>query len=113
MEGTARIAARPLELRYGPHGAGCICIELCGALDQGSAGSLALALAEIERSPFDELVLELSRLTFVDAAGALVLLDVVKRMKRRRRGIKLRGASPQVQRLLSLSGVDRLLDRAL
>ena len=55
------------------------------------------------------LVVDLSQCAFLDSAALLVLLDVHLRLARRGGVLVLRGLSPRLARLLSLSGLDDVL----
>ena len=75
-------------------------ILLSGELDIASAPKLASALHSTRRS----IVLDLSRVTFMDVAGLRVIEEAAHRL--RSRGVRLvtRGAQGEPARLLSLAG---------
>lgn len=54
-------------------------------------------------------ILDLSRLTFVDAAGISALLHAARRVRVIKGELVLRPPSPALQRLLALSGLERIL----
>ena len=58
------------------------------------------------------LVVDLASCTFVDASALAVLLDLHRRMSRSGGLLTLRGSSPRVLRLLSLTGLRRVFDLA-
>jgi anti-anti-sigma regulatory factor len=53
-------------------------------------------------------VVDLSELAFADASLMVDLALLSRRLRRRGRQLLLRGAQPQIQRLIELVGLDRL-----
>jgi anti-anti-sigma regulatory factor len=53
-------------------------------------------------------VVDLSDLSFADASLMVDLAMLSRRLRRRGRALVLRGAQPQIQRLIELVGLDRL-----
>lgn len=81
------------------------------------SGELDIATTELLRSHLLELlqetghghvavVLEVSRLSFIDAAGLGVLVSVHNHAQRRRTPLRIAGAPPAVRRLLRITGLD-------
>jgi len=60
----------------------------------------------------ERLVVDLSACTFVDASALSMLVDVHRRAYRAGGVLTLRGCSPRVLRLLSLTGLRRVFDVA-
>ena len=58
----------------------------------------------------EQLVVDLSGCTFVDASALSMLLDVHRRAWRSGGVLTLRGCTPRVLRLLSLTGLRRVFD---
>ncbi len=75
--------------------------RVSGDLDLSTAGVLE---AELETDPSASLVLDVSRLAFVDSSGLRVLLRAIVSG----RSITLRAPTPSVLRTLRTAGVDRL-----
>jgi anti-anti-sigma factor len=75
-------------------------ILLAGELDMASAPTLASALRGVRRS----LVLDLSRVTFMDVAGLRVIEEAAHRLRERGARLVTRGATGEPARLLSLAG---------
>jgi STAS domain len=72
--GTARMRADELELRVCADvadGDGVVVVHLVGELDLASAGRLRAALHHLYREGTTSLVLDLSRLAFVDSTGVV------------------------------------------
>ncbi len=68
--------------------------ELLGVLNQGSV----------------LLIADLSKTTFCDSAGVSALVRTFRRAAASRSAMRLVANTPAVQRVLSITGVDRLLD---
>jgi anti-anti-sigma factor len=84
-------------------------LSLVGELDLVSAPILQAAFDRLESAPVALIVVDLRRLSFMDAAGLRVLAEAHKRARRGRwRLVVVRGPRP-VQRLLELTGFDNLL----
>jgi anti-sigma B factor antagonist len=74
--------------------------------------SVPLLQAEIESSEFEGsemVVLDLQDLRFIDSAGLRVILAAHKRSQQRGQAFALSRGSAQVQRLLSIAGLDEHL----
>jgi anti-sigma B factor antagonist len=93
-----------IEVRHEPDR---IVLTLHGELDLVSAPRLQ---SEIESNTVeaaaDTLVLDLDDVHFIDSAGLRVVLAAHERTLERGRRLALTPGSPQVQRLLSIAGVD-------
>ncbi|WP_188194064.1 STAS domain-containing protein [Nonomuraea sp. SYSU D8015] len=88
-----------------------------GILTVALSGELDIATTERFRSHLMELlqqarhgdvavVLEVSRLSFIDAAGLGVLVSVHDHAQRRRTPLRIAGAPPAMRRLLRITGLD-------
>ena len=84
-------------------------VELAGELDLAGSANVSEELRRVEATDAQEIVLDVSELTFIDAAGIRVLLEAEARS--RSDGGRLRVTQPQreVERVLQLTGVDRAL----
>jgi anti-anti-sigma factor len=87
-----------------------VLVEVQGELDLACVArvreTLHLALAERPA----RIVVDLSRCGFVDASALAMLVDVHRRLARIGGVLTLRGCSPRVLRLLSLTGLRRVFD---
>ena len=54
------------------------------------------------------MIVDLSELAFADASLMVDLAMLSRRLRQRGRALMLRGAQPQIQRLIELVGLDRL-----
>ena len=91
-----------------------VLIELSGELDLAGAPEVDGVLSTVEAERPSLVVVDLSRLTFIDSSGLNLLVGVDARL--RDRGVRLRivRGRAQIARLLALTGTDRhlpLVDR--
>jgi anti-anti-sigma factor len=78
-----------------------------GDEDRSTQGRRRRALARAFSAQAD-VVVDLSELAFADASLMVDLALLSRRLRRRGRQLLLRGAQPQIQRLIELVGLDRL-----
>lgn len=79
-----------------------ITLRLEGELDIYTAGTLSNRLPE----PCARLVIDLSRLRFMDCAGLRLLIDIRDQIQARHGYLYIQGAPRQVRRIFSLAGVE-------
>ena len=102
-------SARHNHLRFAvEHDEGRVTVHLAGELDYGSAATAHLALARAGSSA-KEIVLDLSRVVFVDAAGLRFLLSAQRRARAAHRRLIVRRPSRTIRRMLELTGAGPLL----
>jgi anti-anti-sigma factor len=82
-----------------------VVLALAGELDLAGAPQLASEIERAESSGLDALVLDLSRLDFIDSAGLRVLLAAHERAREAGRAFAITPGPQQVQRLLEIAGV--------
>jgi anti-anti-sigma factor len=80
-----------------------------GELDLETAGGLAESLEALRRSGADDIVLDLSRLRFMDCCGLRLILATNERAGRDGHRFALIPAPPAVQRLFDLTSTAALL----
>jgi anti-anti-sigma factor len=85
-----------------------VVVEVDGELDAASIGRVREHLHDALSLRPARLVVDLSRCPFVDASALNMLLDVHRRAWRGGGVLTLRGCSPRVLRLLSLTGLRRV-----
>jgi anti-anti-sigma factor len=84
-------------------------LAVSGELDLASSAELEEALHNVNHAGAELLILDLSELEFMDSTGLGVLVKANQRAQEAGRRFALVKGSPQVQRLLSLTGVaDRI-----
>ena len=82
---------------------------LDGELDMATARLLESELGKARPSSARRIVLDLSALRFIDSTGMALLVDAVEASQLNGRPVSLRHVPPQVEQLLSLTGLDRVL----
>ncbi|MBT2225456.1 STAS domain-containing protein [Nonomuraea sp. NEAU-A123] len=102
----------PLHLTTSRQGATVI-VHVSGELDIATTSVLRDHLLDILRETYhghrkiDEVVMELSGLSFIDAAGLGALVSINDHARRNATPFLLSGISPQVKRLLLITGLAR------
>ena len=82
-------------------------LRCCGDEDRFTQGIRRPALARAIRAQTD-VVVDLSQLVFADSSVMVDLAVLARRLRVRDRALCLRGAQPQVLRLIQLVGLHRL-----
>lgn len=91
-----------IEVRH--EGAGVV-LALSGELDMASAERLQQAVDDPALGTEASVVLDLEALQFIDSTGLRVILRALERCRARGQDFAITRGSPQVQRLLSITGV--------
>lgn len=86
-----------------PNGNGTATVRLCGDLDFGSADAARRALEQLDDST-QQIVLDLSHITYLDAAGVRFLLTAQQRARTAGRNLVVRHLSRAVRRVLAITG---------
>ena len=98
-------------LHDGPgSGPAVVVVAVDGELDSSSVGRVREHLHDALSVRPERLVVDLTDCPFVDACALTMLLDVHRRAWRSGGVLSLRGCSPRVLRLLSLTGLRRVFD---
>lgn len=89
---------------------GGVCvIVLAGEADAHAAPELATRLDECCASPaLEQVVVDLTRATFLDSVALSVLIAAHRRLKERGLGLKVACSDRNIRRLLAITGLDRL-----
>lgn len=93
-----------------PVGPRMVVIEVVGDLDLASVARVRETLHDALSVKPEHLVVDLAQCSFVDASALAMLVDVHRRAWRNGGLLTLRGCSPRVLRLLSLTGLRRVFD---
>jgi anti-sigma B factor antagonist len=89
------------------HGRAVLAVD--GEVDVYSAHLLHEALLPLPAAGHRLVVLDLSRLTFVDSSGLGVIVGGVKRARAARGGLALVGVPDHVLKVLRVTGLDRIM----
>jgi anti-sigma B factor antagonist len=105
-----RLRRHHLDVHACRRGSDCV-VTPDGELDLFTAAELTMALREHERGA-RRLVVDLSKLRFVDSAGLALLIAQHRRAKNDGTKFAIANATGDVRRVLALSGLDRILATA-
>ena len=86
---------------------GATVLALSGELDMSNAPALREAIASSGAERTGRLILDLSRLTFIDSAGIAVLLEAAERLD----SVSLRDPVRAVWRVIEITGLTQMLPR--
>jgi anti-sigma B factor antagonist len=87
------------------HDSGRAILGLSGELDMASAEILQQALADEDLQQEPMIVLDLQQLEFVDSTGLRSILAALEQCRARQQEFAITPGSPQVQRLLRITGL--------
>jgi anti-sigma B factor antagonist len=82
-----------------------VVVTLAGELDMANAPLLASTIESEQLTGTPTVVLDLQQLTFLDSTGLRIILAAREQCWRRSQEFAVTPGSPQVQRLLSVTGV--------
>ncbi|MBE5760437.1 MAG: STAS domain-containing protein [Clostridiales bacterium] len=81
-----------------------VCIK--GELDHSSAGRIKDELNyAISNAYANDIIIDMSELTFMDSSGIGILLGLYKKLKSRNANLYFRSVSPSIERILDISGL--------
>jgi anti-sigma B factor antagonist len=101
------VTQHPLTIEIRPL-ADSVTLTLAGELDLASVGTLRACLEQLDPS-FHEIDLDLAALTFLDSTGLATLVTVKHQLDERGGQLVVRNPPTNVQRVLEVSGVDKVL----
>jgi len=91
---------------------GSVTARLEGELDHFSADGVRAMLDGLtEDESVKYLILDMSGMTFMDSSGVGVIIGRYKRMAARGGGVRVCGMNRQVDRLLQLAGLYRIVEK--
>jgi anti-anti-sigma factor len=82
-------------------------LTISGELDIATTAALRARIAAVLDETVLPVIIDLSRVSFCDASGLTMLLDVRRRTGAQGRAITLSGPRPNVRKLLRITGLDR------
>ena len=98
-------AARPLDARRET-----IMVQIEGELDHCSAGRVRATLDALIADPHvKRLVVDLTKLTFMDSSGLAVVLHLYRTCARSGREFAVRGTPPQPMRVFEAAGLPQVM----
>jgi stage II sporulation protein AA (anti-sigma F factor antagonist) len=86
-------------------------ISLSGEIDHHNAARIRESVDFLmEERMVDHLVMDFSKVTFMDSSGLALILGRYRKMRETGGSVEIVGVSPIVRRMLTLSGVDKLIE---
>ena len=79
-----------------------------GEIDYATMGTLSQALDDALQDDLQDVVVDLREVTYMDSLGLGVLVNAHKRLTASGRSLVLRVASPELIKLLRITGLDQL-----
>lgn len=99
----------PLSVTESSH-AGWTVVAPAGPLDVATAPALRQRLIEVQLPGATALVLDLERVEFIDSFGLAIVIGAIKRARSSAGDIAIRCSRERTRSLLTLTGIDRVLD---
>lgn len=84
-------------------------VRLEGECDMATAPQLQETLQQFRPPAVDQVILDLSDLTFLDSSGIGVIVAALKRLREADGELKIAGASGPVLRVLEITGLDGII----
>src|SRR5690606_10295659 len=94
-----------MDVQRVPGAAGRVTVTPSGQIDLATAPALADALRQARSGDASEVVVDLTRVDFMDSAGVRVLIDAARETDRGGGRLYLSGAHGWVARVLEITGV--------
>jgi anti-sigma B factor antagonist len=98
------VEAGELTICLAPNGDSCL-IRLFGALDMGSAPALEREVMRAEEDHAGMIILDLSRLDFVDTSGIAVFLHAARRAREKGSQLRLLRGPRRIEHVLEIAGL--------
>lgn len=99
-----------LEIDAHRHDDGAAHVVLTGELDLSTVGKVEQELARVEGDSPALLVLDLSKLTFLDSSGLRLIVSADQRARREKRRFVVVRGSDTVQRVFSITHLDERIE---
>ena len=91
--------------------AGEIACCIAGEVDLANSPDLFAAIARVVAPDTDRLLIDLTEVTYLDSAGLALLVDISDRLQvRRTRLVLVAPEGSPARRLLTISGLDKVID---
>ena len=107
MTGYSSLLVTPFDVDV-THGREEVVVALSGELDLGSAHVLEQQVAGLRDAGHDHVVVDLSRIEFIDSTGLRVLIGLHKAAEHEGRALSLVPGPRSVQRIFEMTATDPL-----
>jgi anti-anti-sigma factor len=107
-ETERRVVEGALTIEVGPEVETCL-VHVSGELDIATAPALENELGRLLSSDLQSVILDLDELLFIDSTGLRCLLQVTRRSRADGDRLRMRGANPDVDRILRFTGIREVL----
>jgi anti-anti-sigma factor len=87
---------------------GAVCLSLSGEVDLANASDLRAHLKAVAQNDTN-LILDMGDLRYMDSSGIQTLVDAHRTFKQTNRQMALASVPPMIQKILNITGVDRLV----
>ena len=87
---------------------GCDVVHVSGVVDSSTVWKLRQVIAELP--PVSQVVLDISKLSFVDSSGLGAVIGGVRRVRELGGDMRLAGPTPSIRRVLGVTGLDRIAE---
>ncbi len=84
-------------------------LDLFGDVDEFTCAKLRDALRSLLSEGESRVVVNLTRVNYIDSAGLGTLVGGLRRVLEADGGLALSGPNPQIEKILSLTGLDQIL----
>jgi stage II sporulation protein AA (anti-sigma F factor antagonist) len=89
-----------------------MCVMLIGELDEYSANYTRNYLDELfKKNNFENVIMDMSRLDFMDSTGIGVLLGRYKKLKENKKRIYIANPSNSIEKLIKMSGIYEIMPK--
>ncbi|MDE3206221.1 MAG: STAS domain-containing protein [Acidobacteriota bacterium] len=87
---------------------GCDVVHVIGVVDSSTVWKFRQAIAELPAA--SQVVLDISKLSFVDSSGLGAVIGGVRRVRELGGDMRLAGPIPSIRRVLEVTGLDRIAE---
>ncbi|MDM5335752.1 STAS domain-containing protein [Fictibacillus enclensis] len=85
-----------------------VCFSISGVLDISTSDYFSEIV--LQKVPLNEIVLDLSNLTFIDSTGIGVILELIYQVKERSASLQIIGMNKEIEEIFETIGVSRIME---
>lgn len=83
-------------------------VSLEGELDIYTSTDLKESLSKIKEDNIKDLVINMQSLDYIDSTGLGILVGVLKRLKQKQKDIYILNTKPNVKKIFTITGLDKI-----